>query len=99
MRQFSEHGKGLLDTLCFAQLAHALLCIALYFTGTADFVTTLPMTHALLVADMFGVLFLCVRDRLHYHIKNTGFVLLSVCLLIAGRAGLSADLFAAYGRR
>lgn len=84
MRQFSEHGKGLLDTLCFAQLAHALLCIALYFTGTADFVTTLPMTHALLVADMFGVLFLCVRDRLHYHIKNTGFVLLSVCLLIAG---------------
>lgn len=84
LRQICRHGKGALDCLSILFLLQTIFCAVLYITGTVDLIMSLPVTHFLIICTVAASIFLCLRELLHYHNKDTFFVLIGICILAAG---------------
>lgn len=84
LRQICRHGKGVLDCLSILFLLQTIFCAVLYITGTVDLIMSLTVTHLLIIGTVAASIFLCLRELLHYHNKDTFFVLIGICILAAG---------------
>lgn len=75
--------KRLPRILFWAFIGNFLLCCTLHFTGIADFYTTLPLTHLLILVFIVSVTASMLREAICHHNKRAIYLLFAQSVLFA----------------
>lgn len=81
--------KWLLRTLFWAFVGNFIICNVLHFAGIADFYTTIPALHLLMIVAIISITAILVREAVARHNKRATYLLLAQSVLfISSLAGL-----------